>query len=204
MLRAWFKTLRIEVEPSLREILSNEHRGVIFAMWHNRIFVASHLHQAFRPRSKQLWGLVSASRDGAWQAALFRHLGVHTVRGSSSRRAAAASRQLITLANQGHDLGIAVDGPRGPAYQAQSGAAWLIQKSGNPFVLLCPTFSSAWRANSWDGYFVPKPFARIQLRAEFFNSVEELTESKDRDTVAAQLNERLRRLSEGSDPRFGL
>jgi len=84
--------------------------------------------------TRQSYGLISASRDGDMIANWIERAGYGTIRGSSSRKGAAALRQLMdTLAANGNVL-FTPDGPRGPVYQVSQGVVFLAQKSGAPIV----------------------------------------------------------------------
>jgi lysophospholipid acyltransferase (LPLAT)-like uncharacterized protein len=60
----------------------------------------------------------------------------------------------------GRDLGITIDGPRGPRYVAKAGAAYLARKSGNPVLPFNISVEKKWVMRSWDHFQVPKPFSR--------------------------------------------
>jgi lysophospholipid acyltransferase (LPLAT)-like uncharacterized protein len=63
----------------------------------------------------------------------------------------------------GADLGFTPDGPRGPAYSFAPGALIVAQRSGAPVVALRAVTQRCWRLRSWDGFMIPKPFARITI-----------------------------------------
>ena len=107
--------------------------------------------------------LISASRDGAWIAELVKKVGFDAVRGSSSRQGVAAILQLADVLVSGRDVVIAPDGPRGPAYQLGQGIIFLAQKSGAPIFPVHLEYSSYWRVNSWDRFFLPRPFSRVRV-----------------------------------------
>jgi lysophospholipid acyltransferase (LPLAT)-like uncharacterized protein len=60
----------------------------------------------------------------------------------------------------GSDLGVTIDGPRGPRYVAKPGAAYLARKSGNPVVPFNVSVKRKWVMRSWDRFEVPLPFSR--------------------------------------------
>jgi lysophospholipid acyltransferase (LPLAT)-like uncharacterized protein len=85
------------------------------------------------------------------------------MRGSSSRRGAAALVGLRRALREGKDAAITPDGPRGPRYVVQPGVVKLAQASGVKIVPLHVTYGSAWRLRTWDGFVIPKPFSRITV-----------------------------------------
>jgi lysophospholipid acyltransferase (LPLAT)-like uncharacterized protein len=139
---------------------------VIFALWHNRLGLCMKAYHGFvrpvRPNSR-LAALISASKDGAFLAAILENFRVQPVRGSSSRRGAQALIELTTWAERGHDLAVTPDGPRGPCYVVQDGVMTLAQVTGLPIVPF--SFRLGWkiRLKSWDRFQIPLPFARCEM-----------------------------------------
>ncbi len=134
--------------------------------WHNRLFAVGYLYLKFC-RTRTIFGLISASRDGAWLAAFFRLIGLNAIRGSSSWRGAQALRELINVVDQGGDIAITPDGPRGPCYDFKKGALMVVRKARCPVLLFSCTFSNAWRLKSWDGFYLPKPFSMLSIHCRY-------------------------------------
>jgi lysophospholipid acyltransferase (LPLAT)-like uncharacterized protein len=138
----------------------------IYAVWHNRLALCLHAYFGYarkRNRTTGMAAMVSASKDGAFLAAILEAFSVQPVRGSSSRRGAQALVELTGWAERGYDLAITPDGPRGPCYIVQEGAIALAQVTGLP--LIPASYSVGWklRAKSWDRFIVPLPFARCEI-----------------------------------------
>jgi lysophospholipid acyltransferase (LPLAT)-like uncharacterized protein len=165
VVRIWSRTLRVDYTPEgVREL----HRGsapVAMLMWHNRLFMVPWLARVFWP-GRQVYGLISASRDGANLAHFFNYIGLRSVRGSSSRFGREALRELIAVQRAGGDIAITPDGPRGPLYQLKAGAVLAARRARSPLVLIGVQFHNAWRVRSWDRFCIPKPFSRVVLRYE--------------------------------------
>lgn len=163
--RLWVRTLRVEYTlDGVRDL----HRGsvpVAMMMWHNRLFMVPWLARVIWP-GRPVYGLVSASRDGANLARFFNYIGMRAVRGSSSRFGREALRELIAVQRAGHDIAITPDGPRGPIYQLKAGAVLAARRTRAPMLLFGFEFRGAWRLRSWDRFFIPKPFSRVVLRHE--------------------------------------
>jgi lysophospholipid acyltransferase (LPLAT)-like uncharacterized protein len=64
---------------------------------------------------------------------------------------------------RGGDVAITPDGPRGPVYQLNDGIVFLAQRSGAAVMPVTMEFSRAWRLKSWDGFFLPRPFATVRV-----------------------------------------
>lgn len=159
--RVWARTLRLRVEDPHDVVGFVRQQPVIFAIWHNRLLMLPRVFDPTFP-TRESYGLISASRDGDMIANWIERAGYGTIRGSSSRKGAAALRQLMdTLAANGNVL-FTPDGPRGPVYQVSQGVVFLAQKSGAPIVPIHMEYSSCWRLKSWDRFVVPRPFATLR------------------------------------------
>lgn len=137
----------------------------ILALWHNRLLVLPFAWERYMRRIRpRAFVLTSMSRDGEWLARLAARFGFGAARGSARRRGPEALRELVALLRDGHDVAVTPDGSRGPAYGMKGGIALLAQLSGARVVPVSVEFSRAWRLRSWDRFFIPKPFARVELR----------------------------------------
>ncbi len=164
VIRLWCRTLRFEASPAAIEAGAHDAPSVLL-VWHNRLFVAPYVRRKLRHR-RGVCALVSASRDGAALAAYFRFIDIRAVRGSTSRLGREALRELIAQSRAGNDVAVTPDGPRGPIYSMRAGALLAARRAGVPLVLLGFRFPSAWRLPSWDAFYLPKPFSRVQMRCE--------------------------------------
>ena len=92
-------TYRVRVRDEAGLLDTDKPWPAVFTLWHNRIlFLADRFPLRFRPRAAVL---ISASRDGEYAAAFIRHFGLGVVRGSSSRRAVVALRELMRTLETG-------------------------------------------------------------------------------------------------------
>jgi lysophospholipid acyltransferase (LPLAT)-like uncharacterized protein len=133
-------------------------RFPVMAFWHGRILPALYY---FRRRGIVV--ITSDNFDGEWMARIIHRFGYMTARGSTSRNAARAALRAKRRMEEGHPVGLTVDGPRGPARVAQPGAIWLAKVTGNPVLPFHLEAARHWTAPSWDGSQVPLPFSRIAL-----------------------------------------
>ncbi len=164
LLRVWGRTLRFQADPATLERLTKCDEPVAIVLWHNRLFLSAEMFRRYRTRRK-VYGLVSASKDGAWLAAFYRLIGIIPVRGSSSNFGREAGRALIEVMRQGHDIGITPDGPRGPMYTVEPGVLVVTRRLHAPMVLMGAQFTRAWRLRSWDRFYIPVPFSRIIMHS---------------------------------------
>jgi hypothetical protein len=142
--------------------MEGPQKPLVWVVWHNRLLPLPTLWaRQFTHRDGAV--LVSRSRDGAILARCIELMGGIAVRGSSSRGGASAAAELARLIEQKVDVYITPDGPRGPRYTFHPGALWLSRATGAPIVPVSVEISRYWRLASWDGFFIPKPFARIAV-----------------------------------------
>jgi len=127
----------------------------LLSFWHARILMM--------PKAYKGWNgsmMISEHRDGAFIADAVELMGIASSRGSSTRGGARALLEMIRLARSGTPLGITPDGPKGPREVVQPGTVQLAKKSGLPIRAVCYATKRHWRANSWDRFYIPKPFTR--------------------------------------------
>jgi lysophospholipid acyltransferase (LPLAT)-like uncharacterized protein len=188
--RQWGRSLRFQIAPEHERVAAKDDEPLTFVLWHNRLFLTAEIHRRYR-RHRPVYGLVSASKDGAWLEAFFSLVGMHAVRGSSSRLGRESATALVGALRAGNDVGITPDGPRGPCYDLKPGALIVTRRTGTPIILVGGRFDSAWRLRSWDKFYLPKPFSRVHLS---FELVPAPTEA-DRDEAAQALAARLRQMN---------
>ncbi len=163
----WGRTLRFAavVGAERLEPLIASGEPVIFAFWHNRLYVCGlYLRRLTRERGLELATLASHSRDGELVTRMALAEGFRVVRGSTSRGGLGGLLQLYRkLARERVSVITAPDGPRGPAYRAQPGTAMLARSSGAPIVPLAYAAERPWRLRSWDRLILPRPFSRVAV-----------------------------------------
>ena len=95
--RLWALSVRFEYaeEDGFQEI-SESNTPLVFFLWHNRLFLAGEWHRRFR-RKRTCYGLISASRDGAWLETFYGWAGILPIRGSQNRRSSQSVRELIRV-----------------------------------------------------------------------------------------------------------
>jgi len=133
-------------------------RPPVMAFWHGRILPATYY---FRRRGIVV--ITSENFDGEWIARIIERFGYGTARGSSSRGARRALLQLKHDIEAGRAAGFTLDGPRGPAKQAQAGAIWLAGATGSPVLPFHIEADRQWTLRSWDRTQIPKPFSAMAL-----------------------------------------
>ena len=133
-------------------------RKVLYAFWHEGLLVATY---AFRRQGIRV--LVSQHRDGELIARAIKRLGYGTVRGSSTRGGTRALFRMAAAGAAGDDLGVTVDGPRGPRLQVKAGTLIIAGRSGLPIVPFAVASRKPWKFSSWDRFMVPRPFSTAAI-----------------------------------------
>ncbi|MDF1656956.1 MAG: lysophospholipid acyltransferase family protein [Verrucomicrobiales bacterium] len=151
---------RLHDPGNLRE-KSPEH-PLIWVFWHNRIFILTYFRLKYMAERRGAI-LSSASRDGEIIAALVSRAGCASVRGSTSRRGAAALLGLLDWIKSGYDVGVVPDGPRGPVYKLGPGVIKLAGMTDAKILPVRVEYGSCWKFKSWDRFRVPKPFTTVDI-----------------------------------------
>lgn len=118
---------------------------MILCIWHNRLLGSILADWRAAQRCHPVKVLTSASKDGGWLAAMARRFTLGAVRGSSSRRGAAALIELSRAIRDGNDIVITPDGPRGPNYSIAPGIVHLAGRAGVRIVPVKVGFTRFWR-----------------------------------------------------------
>lgn len=152
-------TWRYEVvrDPAYALAEAAEERFV-YAFWHSAI-----LPMAVLRRDEGIAVLVSRHRDGELITRVIEGLGYVTARGSSTRGGEAGAREMLAWAERGRHLAVTPDGPRGPREQAKDGVVFLAERTRRRLVPIAVAARSVWVLRSWDGFRIPKPFARVRV-----------------------------------------
>jgi len=157
VLRLLARTWRIRVvHADAYENLRRKRQPFALCFWHGEM-----LPLLWRHRDQRIAVLISTHKDGEIIARIAEALGCRTVRGSTSRGGGRALLGLVRELRAGHEIAVTPDGPRGPARRFQPGALIAAQRAGAPIVPIAVHCTNAWRLRSWDGFMIPRPFARV-------------------------------------------
>lgn len=133
---------------------SDDPQRKLYAFWHARL-----LMQPWYFRGWYGYVLISSHRDGGFIADTMHLLDIETIRGSSTRGGARAMLQMLrAVKRENRHLAITPDGPKGPREQVGEGTVQLAIKAGIPVVPICYATRHHWRLNSWDRFYLPRPF----------------------------------------------
>ncbi len=151
--RTW-RIERVGFEECDRRLAAGER--CIYAFWHARL-----LPLIFTHRRRGIAVLVSQSRDGELSAGVIGRFGFVTARGSSMRGGDEGLRDMLRWARRGRLLAVTPDGPRGPREQLKPGLIVIASRTGFPIVPVASSGHPCWTLRSWDGFRIPRPFAKV-------------------------------------------
>ncbi len=136
---------------------------VVVAFWHAELLLAPFIYKKVAP-GRRVDVMISEHFDGELIARTMRYFGIGAIRGSSSRGAAKALIQAIRkIKDEGTDVAITPDGPKGPRHTLSDGIVAIAQKSGSPIVIFNYRPSKYKQAKSWDRFLIPLPFGTIDF-----------------------------------------
>jgi len=161
-------TLRIRMTDHAGYFTGDHGGRYIFVFWHNRMFVMPIVYSRFYFRRKTGTAtaatvLTSASGEGTLLSKIVARFGMGAVRGSSSRRGAVALLELSGRIEDGYDVIVTPDGPRGPRYQLGPGVVFLAEKTGAHVMPIEVKYSRSIRLGTWDRFEIPLPFSRVDV-----------------------------------------
>ncbi|MFN7138158.1 MAG: lysophospholipid acyltransferase family protein [Limisphaerales bacterium] len=171
---------------------------VIYCVWHNRLALSMFIYHRWTRRKrpgKGLVALISASKDGGLLADVLAKFGVKAVRGSSSRRGNQALLEATSGAEEGYNVAITPDGPRGPKYTIQPGVIALSQLTGLPIVPVVAYISPKIATKSWDNFQIPLPFARCEIEFGKAITIPREATDEEREQLRLQLESTMRAMT---------
>lgn len=163
ILRLFAATFRIEIVDHDGVIARPPEGPMLFAFWHNRLLFMALFYRKYFPKRPGV-AMISRSRDGEIITRILKHFQVGSARGSSSKKGNLAAREVIRkVTEEGCDVAMTPDGPRGPRYRVQPGIVQIAQLTGRP--ILPVTYHFGWRKElgSWDRMQVPYPFSACRI-----------------------------------------
>jgi len=152
------RTWRVERRGEAHLAAGEAADGLILTLWHGRMAIGMIPH-----RGSGYSVLVSHSKDGEVAHRLLRRIGFGTIRGSTSRGAPRAVREMLRDLREGRRVVVTPDGPRGPRHGMNDGVAWMARATGFAVVPIGLGADRAWVLDSWDAFTIPKPFARVVM-----------------------------------------
>jgi len=158
----------------------------LIAFWHGELLMQPFNYQKLKPHGK-VSAMISEHRDGEAITRTVEYLGIHSVRGSSTRGGAKALISAIKELKGGDDIAITPDGPKGPRHSVADGIVAISKKTDAKILAFNCKPTKYWQFNSWDKFIVPKPFGTL----EFFISEPLDISSMENDEAKAFIKEKM-------------
>ena len=139
------------------EMLERAAHGerTVFTLWHGTMLPVLFFHR------HHTGVMISEHRDGEIIARVVKMFGAFAFRGSSSRGGTRALLEGVRLLKDGVDLAVTPDGPRGPRHSFAPGALLLAFRADARICPIVVHVDRKWQLGSWDGFIIPKPFAKV-------------------------------------------
>ncbi|MFH1715251.1 MAG: lysophospholipid acyltransferase family protein [Elusimicrobiota bacterium] len=170
-------------------------KNVIFSFWHGRQFLL-----VFSHRNRGICIMTSLSKDGELQTKILKGFGYNIVRGSSSRGAVGAAREMFKKIKDGLDVAFTVDGPKGPAFDAKMGVIFLAAHSGRVIIPVATGSVKFWvLEKTWDKYRIPVPFSKA---AYMYGEPIEIKKGDDLEEKRKELNASLNKVTKELDDKI--
>ena len=154
----------------------------IIAFWHGKLLMQPFIYNKLRKKPK-VATMISEHFDGEIISKIIKYFHFDSIRGSSKKGAIKVLKESFSKVNEGYDIAITPDGPRGPRYSIADGIVSISQKKKLPIIACNFYASSFWRLKSWDGFMIPKPFSTIYLFAEEPFLLEGLDKKSAKDKI---------------------
>ena len=163
LIRLYALTFRLTVENEEEWMAFIKNGGrVLLCTWHQQFFSAIRYFKNYEPYAPGL--MISRSVDGDFIAAVASRSGWRPARGSSSKGGKTAMMVVISHLKETGLAGHIMDGPRGPIGKVKAGALSIALATDAVIVPFYMSADRAWYFNSWDKFFIPKPFAKVTLK----------------------------------------
>ena len=155
-IRLLHATMKIEARGAEALAASRRDPGhYVLCFWHSRFVLMPYCYPG--PR---IVVLSSNHRDAEALVRILRKFGIEQARGSSTSGGTTGMRQILRKVQEGCDVGLTPDGPRGPRRRVQPGVVAVGRFTGLPIIPVTFSASSARRLRSWDRTLLPRFFSR--------------------------------------------
>jgi hypothetical protein len=185
-----------------RETLAEEARAgpVILALWHGRLMCAARFWDT---RWGPLTTLTSQQYPGRLAGQALRRFGLATRAMHDRRPNRGESMALAREMRAGMSIGVAVDGPLGPAREAKTVPLDWARLTGAPIWLVGFSATRFWQMDSWDRLVVPRAGGRACLLYRRFGTLDKRATVEALATSRMRLQAELDDVSEAADRRMG-
>lgn len=183
------------------EELVKSGEPVIMVLWHQRLIMSPYLFDSSLGR---ICTLTSSARAGRLAGKVQERMGFDTIPMSSHKRHVALSREVLRRIKGGSSVGIAADGPRGPARISSSVPIIWARSSG------CRVFTISFAQRrklslpTWDHQMLPIPFSRgVLMCQEWTEDVPRKPTPEQAEELRLSLEKALNQITDASDVAVG-
>lgn len=160
----------------------------IVTFWHGELLMQPFNYQKLKPLGK-VSAMISEHKDGEAITKTVEYLGIHSIRGSSTRGGTKALINAIKELKGGDDIAITPDGPKGPRHSVANGIVAISQKTNAKILAFNCKPTKYWQLNSWDRFIVPKPFGTIHFYVSEPFGIDNLELEEAKNLIKAKLQE---------------
>jgi hypothetical protein len=178
-----------------------ENGPVILVLWHNRIILSG---QHWPRQSGQIKPIHDTAPAGRLAGATMAQFGLDPIAMSSKKSNVVLSRTVLREMKQGVSVGLAADGPLGPAQVAKPAAIGWARATGRPVFLYAWSANRAKKLKTWDNLLLPLPFSRGEFSFQRWDmEVPRKLDAQTYDALCADLGKQLDAVAIATDTRAG-
>ena len=175
---------------------------VVYVVWHQRLLYSA----AHWPRAAGLLGTIHdpspAGSVAGYYLSRFKAKPLPMNRKASSL---AMLRQAVGALKEGTSIGLAADGPTGPARRAKSAPIDWARIANRPVWLYAFSVRRGWRLKTWDRLLLPLPFTRGAYAFRRFDvAIDRHADAATLEAARQSLTDALNALSAELDAQTGL
>ncbi|MEX5598101.1 lysophospholipid acyltransferase family protein [Pseudophaeobacter sp. C1-32P7] len=174
---------------------------VIFVLWHQRLIMAPYL---FDTSLGRICALTSAARAGRLAGQILVRLGFETIPMSSHKRHVALSREVLRRTKEGCSIGIAADGPRGPARISSGVPITWARMTGCRVFTVAFAEKKVLKLPTWDKQMLPLPFSHgVLICQEWQETVPKKPTDDEAEALRQSLEQALDQITDKADQAAG-
>lgn len=148
--------------------------------------------------------LTSSSRAGRLASNVVGKFGLQTMVMSSHQRHIALTREVLRLVKGGTSVGIAADGPRGPARIASAAPLTWARASGRRVFVVSFSARRVHELNTWDRMWFPALFTRGVFRCqEWCEPLQKFPDEAEAERQRVSLQDALNAVTDACDDATG-
>ncbi len=186
---------RVGFEPMEASLRDGE--PVIVVLWHQRLMMSPYL---FPTELGDIATLTSAARAGRMAGLFQSRFGMRTIAMSSHQRHVAMSREILGRIREGCSIGIAADGPRGPARVCSTVPLVWARASGKRVFVVTFSADKHRELPTWDRMWLPRAGSTgVLMCREWDETVPRKMDEAQEEALRLRLEGALNALSDEAD-----